>query len=95
MRGRTELSHRVQLQNRNVLEMTGILSVECFDSNEFIVETPQGFLHIRGRDLHIKSLDLNDQQLSIQGEVNDLSYLQSVEVGKTKRKQSMLGRIFK
>lgn len=95
MRERQETSHQVQMKNRELLEMKGILGIECFDSDQFIVDTPLGFLHIHGQGLTIQKLDLREKVLSISGQVDHLSYLQSVVVGKRKRKQSLLGRIFK
>lgn len=95
MRERQEHSHQVQMKDRKALELTGILGVECFDSDQFIVDTPLGFLHIRGRELHIKSLNLTEKKLSIEGRVDDLTYRTSVNIGRRKRKQSIVGRILK
>ena len=45
--------HRLMLQDRKVGSFTGILDVISFDLNEILLETEQGMLHIKGKDLHV------------------------------------------
>ena len=51
--------HRLMLQDRKVGSFTGILDVISFDLNEILLETEQGMLHIKGKDLHVNRLDLD------------------------------------
>ena len=50
--------HDLVMPNRKALEVTGVIRVDSFDSEEFLLNTDCGFLGTRGQDLHIKSLDL-------------------------------------
>lgn len=78
--------------NRKLLEVSGVLNVESFDSEEFLLETDCGFLMIRGQNLHIKNLSLDQGLVAIEGFVNELAYLDANSQGKTK---GFLGKLFK
>jgi len=81
-----------KLLNRKLLEISGVLSVDSFDSEEFLLETECGFLTIKGQNLHIKNLNLEQGFVSIEGLVNQMTYLDSGTGGKAK---GLLGRLFK
>ena len=51
--------HRLMLQDRKVGSFTGILDVISFDLNEILLETEQGMLHIKGKDLHVNLDDFH------------------------------------
>ncbi|WP_209978405.1 sporulation protein YabP [Paenibacillus eucommiae] len=76
--------------NRKLLEISGVLNVESFDSEEFVLETELGFLTIKGQNLHIKNLSLEQGLVVIEGTVNGLTYADAHD--KTK---SFLGKLFK
>ena len=40
------LKHDLSLSNRKELLVTGVKNIESFDSEEFLIETNLGFLHI-------------------------------------------------
>lgn len=64
----------LHLMNRKLLEISGVQNVESFDSEEFLLQTELGHLAIRGQNLHIKNLNLEQGLVSIEGLVNSLSY---------------------
>jgi sporulation protein YabP len=66
--------HDIVMVNRQTMEVTGVMNVESFDSHEFVLKTAYGFLSIRGNDLHIKSLNLEDGIVHIEGIVFDIGY---------------------
>lgn len=83
----------VKMLNRKLLEISGVLNVESFDSEEFLLETEMGFLAIKGANLHIKNLNLEQGLVAIEGVVNELAYVDGVTgAGKTK---GLLGKLFK
>jgi len=82
----------IKMLNRKLLEISGVLNVESFDSEEFLLETECGFLTIRGSNLHIKNLNLEQGLVAIEGLVNDLSYLDANAPGKT---TGFFGKLFK
>ena len=86
--------HEIVLTNRNTLEVSGVIRVESFDSEEFLLQTDYGYLGIRGQGLHIKTLDLDQGRVSIEGQISDMSYL-DMPVPAQEKVKSVWGRIFK
>lgn len=86
--------HEIVMTNRNTMEVTGVVSVESFDSEEFLLQTDYGYLGIRGQDLHIKNLDLDQGRVSIQGHFLDVSYL-DVHMPRAEKTKNFLGRLFR
>lgn len=82
----------VKMLNRKLLEISGVLNVESFDSEEFLLETECGFLTITGQNLHIKNLNLEQGMLAIEGLVHTMAYLDSASQKPTK---GFLGKLFK
>ena len=82
----------VKMLNRKLLEITGVRNVESFDSEEFLLETVLGFLTIKGQNLHIKHLSLEQGLVAIEGLVHSLTYLDGNAHAKSK---GLLGKLFK
>ena len=69
-----ELPHRVVLEDRSRLTVSGVEEVESFDENTIIMTTVKGTLVVRGEDLHIEKLSLDGGDLRVEGVVDSLSY---------------------
>lgn len=82
----------IKMLNRKLLEISGVLNVESFDSEEFLLETECGFLSVRGANLHIKNLNLEQGLVAIEGTVNELAYL---DTSKGNKSSGFLGKLFK
>lgn len=82
----------VKMLNRKLLEISGVLNVESFDSEEFLLETECGFLAIKGQNLHIKNLNLEQGMVAIEGTVHGLNYL---DASANEKSKSFLGKLFK
>ncbi|PSL42262.1 sporulation protein YabP [Salsuginibacillus halophilus] len=68
-------AHDVILKGRRSLDVTGVEEVEHFDSQEFLLQTVMGYLSVRGHDLYMKNVNVEDGLVSIEGKVEDLVYL--------------------
>lgn len=82
----------IKMLNRKILEISGVLNVESFDAEEFLLETECGFLTIKGQNLHIKNLNLEQGLVAIEGLVNELAYVDGASQSKSK---GLLGKLFK
>lgn len=82
----------VKMLNRKLLEISGVINVESFDNEEFLLETECGFLAIKGQNLHIKNLSLEQGLVAIEGIVHGLNYLEGNAGEKSK---GFLGKLFK
>ncbi|MBM7573161.1 sporulation protein YabP [Aquibacillus albus] len=70
-----QAEHHVTMKNRKLLEITGVKEVDSFDSEEFLLQTVMGYLIVRGENLQMKNLDVEEGNVSIKGKIYELSYL--------------------
>ena len=84
-----EKHHAVTLRDRRLLELTGVTKVESFDEHEIALATELGVLSVKGENLHIRHLDLEQGDLQLDGTVVTLSYQPE------SRRKGRLGRILK
>ena len=66
--------HSLQLEGREKLSISGVEDVSGFDESLIVLRTGQGELCIRGSELHIDRIDLDQGQLVVQGHIQELSY---------------------
>jgi sporulation protein YabP len=87
--------HRIVITNREQVALEGVIHVDSFDDQEVILETELGMMAIRGEDLHIKQLSLDEGKLSVEGMVKAIDYLEGglANVGKS-RSKGLFSRIF-
>ena len=69
-----ELPHRLVLEGRGKLSITGVTEVESFDENTVVLCTTRGTLVVHGRQLHLSMLSLDGGQVSVDGTVDSLVY---------------------
>lgn len=86
------IAHEVKLIDRNILSITGVNKIISFDSNEFLLESNMGPIHITGNALELQSLDTHDGIIRIKGKVSGYNYLDKT----TKKKDdSFISKLFK
>lgn len=87
--------HQVQIIERNLAKICGVLHVESFDDQEVVLETEHGVLAIQGEQLHIRHLDLAQGKIDVEGSIHVLEYLNDgPNMHKTKSK-GLLERLFR
>ena len=79
------------LENREILNLTGVLDVLSFDDQVVILETELGLLTVKGENLKINKLNIDTAEVIVDGKISDLSYSDSQE----KDDKSFLSKIFK
>lgn len=84
--------HRLTMDNREFLALTGVSKVQSFDPKEIILETIMGVLSIKGEKLGIKHLDLKEGLVEVEGYVESLIYPRQSGSGS---RQNLWGRIFR
>ncbi len=87
----TPFQHRLVITEREAIIVDGVSNVESFDDQEVILETSSGMLMLHGKDFHIKQLNLDQGNLTIEGYITGLEYAE--EMGKKAR--GFLERLFK
>ena len=69
-----QLYHRVELEGRDKLTVSGVEDVERFDEGCIVMSTCEGTLIVTGEGLHIGKLSVDTGELSVEGRVFELSY---------------------
>nr|WP_079524810.1 MULTISPECIES: sporulation protein YabP [Halobacillus] len=87
-----QVDHNVKMWNRRNLEISGVREVDSFDSEEFLLQTSMGYLVIRGHNLQMKNLDLEEGEVSIKGRVDEMTYLDENQGEKAK---GLFSKLFK
>jgi len=85
--------HKIILNNRKTGSFTGVLDVISFDIAEILLETEQGMLNVKGKDLHVNRLNLEKGEVDIEGNIDAFTYSQIPS--SIKKTDSFLGKIFK
>ena len=86
-------SHKIVLSNRKGGNFTGVLDVISFDISEILLETEQGMLNVKGKDLHVNRLNLEKGEVDIEGVIDALSYSQVPT--SIKKPENLFGKWFK
>ena len=79
--------HNVVMKDRKSLDLTGVKQIDSFDSNEFLLETSQGWMLVQGKDLTLGKLEI-----SIHCLIDRLEYILNKKVP---CKESFLGKLLK
>ncbi len=71
--GRPKVQNLI-LENREKLSISGVIDVDSFNNESVIVDTELGELIVRGIDLRINRLNLDNSELIIEGEIISCEY---------------------
>ncbi len=82
----------IVLENREKLNISGVLDVLSFDDQIVIVETELGLLTVKGEDLRINKLSIDTSEVIVEGEIYNLGYS---EKDYSKKDTTFLGKLFK
>ena len=68
------LPHKLTLDERKSLTMTGVTEVVSFDDGAVVLRTGLGTLLVQGRELQLKQLALEGGSVAVDGHISALSY---------------------
>lgn len=69
-----QLPHKLTLNQREDLSLSGVSEVVSFDDSSVILKTHLGILTVLGQDLVLKTLSLEGGQVAVSGHISSLSY---------------------
>lgn len=84
-------SHNIIMENRRTLSVSGIDDVDSFDENTVVMFTDMGVLTVKGEDLHINKLSVDNGELSVEGDIYSLNYSDE----EMKKSGGLLSKLFK
>ncbi len=86
------LNHKISITERQNIQISGVVKIDSFDNEEFLLETTMGPLGIKGKDLEIIKLDTYEGTIMIKGVIDAFSYF---DASKSKKENSVISRLFK
>ena len=69
-----KLPHSIIMEDRKKLSVSGVTDIDSFDEQSVIAITEMGELTIRGWNLHITRLNLEQSELIVDGDISSLTY---------------------
>jgi len=91
-RKRAPSRHSVQIDRRENITVSGVIDVISFDEESVIGETEMGIIIIKGANLHVKRINLENGELVVSGEVDGIDY---ESPGSGAKAKSLMGRLFR
>lgn len=91
MEDKTNLLHNVIMEGRRKLSVSGVEDVDSFDEHEVSLYTNMGAMDIKGRDIHMNKLNLDSEEIVLEGEFDSIIY---VEPGSESAKKGFISKIF-
>lgn len=82
----------LMLEDRKKLMLTGVAEVICFDDKMITLDTNLGTLTIRGQELKMQKLDVQNGDVAIIGHVNSCTYTTTES---KKDSESIIARLFR
>ena len=74
MEKQPSLPHKLTLNERSNLTMSGVTEVVSFDDAAVILHTDAGTLLVQGKELNLKTLQPEGGQVIVDGRITALSY---------------------
>ncbi len=84
--------HQLTLVNRGFLSIEGVQNLGSYDQEAIYLETNSGALEVKGSNLHIQQLNLDQGKLLIDGEIHSLIY---IEGALSKKGKGFFSRLMK
>jgi len=78
--------------NRKEIEIHGVKEVDSFDHEEFLLETSMGYLIVRGQQLQLKSLHVEEGIVQINGKIYEMLY---IDEQTQERAKGLFSKLFK
>lgn len=88
MTDQPQMPHKLTLEERKSLTMTGVTEVVSFDETCVVLRTSLGTLLIQGSELQLKQLTLDGGNVAVEGRIGSLAYEEP------RPERGWLGRLF-
>ncbi len=69
-----QLPHKLTLNARKNLTLTGVTEVVSFDDTTVVLHTELGALEIQGQELQLKTLSIDGGQVVVDGQIDAMIY---------------------
>ena len=90
-KNKTFKEQNIVIQNREKAVITGVEDIHSFDDELVIVQTDLGILTIKGENLKMNKLNLENNELIIEGRTSAIAYSDADQ----NKKQGLMNKLFK
>ncbi len=90
-KNKTFKEQNIVIQNREKAVITGVEDIHSFDDELVIVQTDLGILTIKGENLKMNKLNLENNELIIEGRTSAIAYSDAAQ----NKKQGIMNKLFK
>ena len=87
MASELQMPHKITLDERKKLTMTGVSEVLRFDDTAVALSTTLGALTVYGQQLQLKNLSLEGGQVAVEGQIAALIYEEPRPTGRLWRRK--------
>ena len=87
-----QFPHKLTLNERKNLTMSGVTEVVSFDESMVVLKTSLGLLTLQGQELKLKTLSLEGGQVAVDGQISGLIYEEPRQGGWLRRLWKRLWR---
>ncbi len=84
-------NQNIIMENREKISVTGVIDIHSFDDELVLAQTDLGILTIKGDDLKMNKLNLENNELIIEGKIVAVAYS---DINNTK-KTGIMNKLFK
>lgn len=79
--GAPDAPHRLTLDSRRTLSVSGVTEIDSFDENTVCLRTTRGPMTVRGKALHLQQLSIGGGEVLVDGTVDAIFYEDDAPVG--------------
>lgn len=88
---KTITNQNIIMENRERISVTGVVDIHSFDDELVLAQTDLGILTIKGDDLKMNKLNLDNNELIVEGQIMAVAYSDVNQAKKT----GFMNKIFK
>ena len=84
-------NQNIIMENREKISVTGVIDIHSFDDELVLAQTDLGILTIKGDDLKMNKLNLDNSELIVEGQIMAVAYSDVNQV----KKSGFMNKLFK
>ena len=92
MDGKSVVNQNIIIENREKISVTGVIDIHNFDDELVIAQTDLGILTVKGDDLKMNKLNLENNELIIEGKIIAVAYS---DINSNGKKTGIMNKLFK
>lgn len=67
-------NHNLIMENREIVTISGVTKVGCFDENTVVLYTDYGEVTLTGSNLHMGKLSVDSGDVEVTGKIKSIAY---------------------